>query len=229
VSAAAAVGATSISLQLGAPATATDSKALVAGTRLTLGTTQVEVVNNATTGSGVYNITTTATTVNVKPITAAIAATATGTTYFAIQLCLKNANLTTSTTTVDNTTNCNEGLFTQVNVGVMKMLDLAGFLSSKDYGYQVLASLGVNLGSVYFVLDYDRKFTVQGTTQLTDPSITEAAVKQLVGWSLQSQVQSVDATYGSFLTTAQQTALATLRANYGLAPQTDIETVAVAV
>ncbi len=188
--------------------------ALVPGTILNFGAVAVTVAD-PTDGSGVYFITTTAAPINVVALSGAVALNATAQTYFAIPLCLKNANVTTNTTQVDNTTNCTGTLFTQINTGFMKMLELGGFLASGDYGYFTLSSLGKELQSAFFAIDYDRRFFTSGVVQLTDPSITDSAVKQLAGWTIQGQIQSLDSSYGSYLTSAEQTANATARKLYG--------------
>jgi hypothetical protein len=229
---AAIIGATSITISLDAGFTPSSGAytvasryALVPGTIVRFGSQDV-VITEPADNSGVYFITTTAQAVNVKPLTAAIAINDTATTYFAIPLCLKSANLTTNTTQVDDTTNCTGNLFTQINVGYMKMLDLAGFLTSQDYAYYILEQLGANLDSAFYVIDYDQRFLYGGVANLTDPSITDAVVKGLVGWTVQGQVQSVDFVYAGYLSAAQVTELATVRANYGLKPAKGVVTVA---
>jgi hypothetical protein len=173
-------------------------------------------------GDGVYFITTTAQQINVKRLTAPIlAANVTAQTYFAIKLCLKSSNITTNTTQIDNTTNCTGALFTQINVGFMQMLDLAGFVASKDYGFYLLQQLGKNLQSCFFLVDYNGRFSRGGVVQLTDPSITEAVVKQLVGFTVQGQIQSIESDFGSYLTATQLTACNSQRVLYGFAPAID--------
>lgn len=197
--------------------------ALTPGTILKFGTQYVEVTDTND-GAGVYFITTTAQLVNVKRLKAAVALDATAQTYFAIKLCLKNSNITTNSTQVDNTTNCTGTLFTQITVGYQKMLDMAGFMASKDYGYEVLRLLGKDLQAVFFCIDYDNRFSNAGVAQLTDPSLTEVAVKQLAGWSIQGQIQSIDSSYGSYLTATDLTAANTERALYGFTPAIDVVT-----
>lgn len=194
--------------------TAASKYALTPGNILVVGGIQVEVAE-PTDGSGVYFITTTAQAINVVFLKVAVPVGAAATTYFAISLCLKKADITTNTTAIDNTTNCTGVLFTQINVGYMKMLDMAGFLTSKEYGYYLLKLLGKDLQSAFFAIDYDRRFFNRGVVQLTDPSITEAVVKQIAGWSIQGQIQSVDASYDSYLTTLQKASLDIDRASYG--------------
>jgi hypothetical protein len=228
ITTATAVGATQISLALDStfvPAsgayTASSRYALTPGTILQFGSVYVEVTDTLS-GDGVYFITTTAQQVNVKRLTAPIiAANLTASTYFAIKLCLKSSNITTNTTQVDNTTNCTGALFTQVNVGYMQMLDLAGFVASKDYGFYLLQTLGKQLQACFFLVDYNGRFSRGGIVQLTDPSITEAVVKQLVGFTVQGQVQSISSDYGSYLTAAQLTAANAERTLYGFAPAID--------
>lgn len=229
--AAAAIGDTVLSLKLDSTYTpisgaytASSKYPLTPGTILAFGSNLVEVTAD-TAGNGVYFITTTAQNVNVRRLTVAVASAASSNTYFAIQLCLKSSNVTTNTTQIDNTTNCTGSLFTQVNVGYMKMLDLAGFLSSQDYGYYILSTLGRDLQSVFYAIDYDTRFLDSGVAQLTDPSITEAVVKQLAGYTLQAQIQSVDLRYGSYLTVADQAALATTRNLYGLKAASGLVTI----
>jgi hypothetical protein len=226
-----AIGDTTISVRLDSTYTPTSGAysaaskySLTPGTILNFAGNLVEVVDTNT-GDGVYFITTTAQPVNVKRIKTAIATAATALTYFAIILCLKNSNITTNSTQVDNTTNCSQELFTQVTVGYMKMLDLAGFVASKDYGYYLLSELGKTLKSVFYAIDYDGRFSSTGVAQLTDPSITEVAVKQLAGWTVQGQIQSVDSVYGSYLTAANTIAANTERSLYGFAPAIDIVTI----
>jgi hypothetical protein len=229
--AAAAIGDTSISISLDAafPAasgayTAASKYALTPGTILTFGAVQVEVTDTNA-GEGVYFIGTTAQVVNVKRLKAAIATAATAETYFAIKLCLKNSNITTNSTQVDNTTNCTGVLFTQITVGYMKMLELGGFMASKDYGYEVLDKLGDDLKAVFYLIDYDSRMSNTGVAQLTALSITEAAVKQLAGWTVQGQIQSVDSKYGSYLTATQLLAANTERSLYGFGSAIDVVTV----
>ena len=228
LSVAAAIGDTSISLQLDSTFTPTSGAytaasryALTPGTILRLGTVDVEVTDTNN-GDGVYFITTTAQVVNVRRLKVSILTTAVAQTYFAIKLCLKNSNITTNSTQVDNTTNCTGTLFTQITVGYMKMLDMAGFLASKDYGYEVLRLLGKDLQAVFFCIDYDNRFSNSGVAQLTDPSLTEVAVKQLAGWAIQAQIQSIDSSYGSYLSAADLVAANTERSLYGFTPAVDV-------
>ena len=229
----AVVGESSMSIQLDSTFiptsgayTAASRFALVPGSIIDFGGVKVEVAD-ATNGSGVYFISTAAQVVNVVRLTDVVPVDATAETFFAVPLCLKSSNINTSSTQVDNTTNCTGTLFTQITTGYMKTLEMAGFLASNDFGYFTLSSLGKDLKSIFFAIDYDGRFLTVGLAQLTDPSITEAVVKQLAGYTLQGQIQSLEASLGSYLTVADQAALAKYRAHYGFRASQGINTLLV--
>lgn len=189
------------------------------GAILKIGAQSIEVLA-PTDGSGVYKVSTaTATTINIKRLTAAVAVNTAFTSYLGVLACVKTANIDTQTTSVDNTTNCTGSLYTKLNLGVDKMLKLEGFLSSADYAYYLLKTVGKDLGSFFFALDYDGQFFVTGVFQTTDPSVAGNQVKQIVSWTVDGQIQSIDADYGSYVASAAElTVLNNLRANYGFAP-----------
>lgn len=186
------------------------------GAFLKIGAQTVEVLAPSD-GSGIYKLSTAAPTViNIKRLTAAIPINTAFTSYLGVLACVKTANIDTQTTSVDNTTNCTGSLYTKLNLGVDKMLKLSGYLSSADYAYYLLKTIGKDLGSFFFALDYDSRFFVTGVFQTTDPSIAGNEVKQIVTWTVDGQIQSIDADYGSYVPSAGElTALNTLRANYG--------------
>jgi hypothetical protein len=171
-------------------------------------------------GSGVYKLSTAAPTViNVKRLTAVIALDTPFTSHLGVLACVKTANIDTQTTSVDNTTNCTGALYTKLNLGVDKMLKLSGYLSSADYAYYLLKTVGKDLGSFFFALDYDGRFFVTGVFQTTDPSIAGNEVKQIVSWTVDGQIQSIDSDYGSYVESAGDlTALNESRSNYGFGP-----------
>jgi hypothetical protein len=221
VTAAAAVNDSTLSIQI--TTAAITAAPLSPGVVLKIGSQNVEVLA-PTDGSGVYKLSTAAATViNVKRLTATIAVNATFTSYLGVLTCVKTANIDTQTTSVDNTTNCTGSLYTKLNLGVDKMLKLAGYLSSADYAYHLLKTIGKDLGSFFFALDYDGRYFVTGVFQTTDPSVAGNEVKQIVTWSVDGQVQSIDNDFGSYVATAGElTLLNTLRADYGFKPAVSV-------
>jgi hypothetical protein len=219
---AAAVGATQISLALAAPALATDREPLSPGLFLNIGGNSVEVLPPPT-GAGIYNLSTVPQLVTVKRLKVAITVNTTLTNFLPLVTCLTSNNIETSTESVDNTTNCSKFLFTKINVGYSKMIKMAGFLRSKDFSYYILKKYGKDLKSFWFALNYDDQFLTTGLFQGTDPSITDGAVKQVVKWTMDGQIQSIDQEYGNYVETAADLALLeTLRANYGLLPSKSV-------
>ena len=214
VTAAGVIGDTTISVQI--TTAAVTAAPLSPGAILKIGTAYVTVLA-PTDGSGIYKLNTaSATVINVKRLTSAIAVNATFTSYLGVLACVKTANIETQTTSVDNTTNCTGALYTKLNLGVDKMLKLAGYLSSADYAYYLLKTIGKDLGSFFFALDYDSRFFVTGVFQTTDPSVAGNEVKQIVTWSVDGQIQSIDADYGSYVDSAGDlVVLEALRSNYG--------------
>jgi hypothetical protein len=168
-------------------------------------------------GSGVYTITTTSVTVNVKRLTTAIPVDATALSYLGIHACLKSANIATSTTSQDNTTNCTGELETMLNISYSKKMNIAGYVSSQDFGYYLMKVTGQALGSFFFALDYDRKQLVTGVVQITDPNIQGNEVKNIVSYDLEGQVQSISHDSGSYFDSLPaQTEAANIRRLYGL-------------
>jgi hypothetical protein len=212
--AAGAIGDTTLSIQV--TTAGVTAAPLSPGVFLKIGVQRIEVLA-PTDGSGVYKLSTASPTViNVKRLTAVVAAAATFTNYLGVLACVKTANIDTQTTSVDNTTNCTGALYTKLNLGVDKMLKLAGYLSSADYAYYLLKTIGKDLGSFFFAVDYDSRFFVTGVFQTTDPSVAGNEVKQIVTWSVDGQIQSIDADYGSYVDSAAElVVMEALRANYG--------------
>jgi hypothetical protein len=225
--AAVAVGATSIQLLLNpanVPAyTATSAYPLLSGTVLTFsGGLQVKV-QDASDGTNVYVLTTTAQSVNVELVQTAIPATAIASTFFGLQLCVSSVGLTTNTNTVDSTTNCTGSLYTSVSTGFTKELALMGYLASKDFAYEVIRSRGYDLGTFFFAVDFDGKFYLEGQVQLTDFSLTQLEVKQIAKFENRGQIQQIDFQAGSFVKDAAAlTLLNQKRALYGFASAKDV-------
>jgi hypothetical protein len=209
-----ALGDATLSVQITTPGVV--AAPLSPGMFLKIGSQTVEVLA-PTDGSNIYKLSTAAPTViNVKRLTAAIPVDTAFTSYLGVLACVKTANIDTQTTSVDNTTNCTGSLYTKLNLGVDKMLKLSGYLSSADYAYYLLKTIGKDLGSFFFALDYDSRFFVSGVFQTTDPSIAGNEVKQIVTWTVDGQIQSIDADYGSYVASAGElTVLTDLRSNYG--------------
>jgi len=216
VAVAGAIGDATLSIQV--TTVGVTAAPLSPGAILKIGTQSVEVLAPSD-ASGIYKLSTAAPTViNIKRLTAAIALDAPFTSHLGVLACVKTANIETQTTSVDNTTNCTGSLYTKLNLGVDKMLKLSGYLSSADYAYYLLKTVGKDLGSFFFALDYDRRFFVTGVFQTTDPSVAGNEVKQIVTWTVDGQIQSIDADYGSYVASAPElTVLNDLRSNYGFA------------
>jgi hypothetical protein len=226
VDAAAAVGATQISVVLQAAShTSTDKIPLSPGTFLTIGTQVVEVVEPPN-GTAIYILSLVPQLITVKRLKAAIAVNAAFTNYCFLRTCLTSNNIETSTESVDNTTNCTGVLFTKLNVGYGKMIKLAGFNRSKDYAYYILKKFGKDLKTFWFALDYDGRFLVTGQFQGTDPSVTDGAVKNIVKWNMDGQVQQIDYDGSNYVETAADlVALEALRANYGFGKSVGVQVI----
>jgi hypothetical protein len=225
VNVAAIAGATQISLQLDPTDTSYNSNTRVplsAGLYLTIGTEKVEVVEPLN-GSIIYMLSTTPQLVQVKRLKNAITINTTFTNFCFLKCCLTSNNIDTQTTSVDNTTNCSDVLETKLNVSYGKMIKMSGFQRSKDYAFYILQKFGKNLKTFWFALDYDGRFLVTGQFQGTDPSSSDASVKNIVKWTMDGHIQQIDNDYGSFVETATDlTALEVTRANYGLLPSVGV-------
>ena len=148
---------------------------------------------------------TTPTVVSIPRSLVAVAVTAIASTYLAAKICVMKADTATSTTTQDNTTTCTGLLATKINTAYEDVLDISGFPNGKDRAYyDIMETVGRQVGSVFFMKDYDRQEHEVGVLQLTKPSRPGAQAKGLVSYTMQGQVQTyTDYFQGSIsLTTA---------------------------
>lgn len=176
-------------------------------------------------------LTTAGVTVEISPANAAVAAlttTATADSYLAGRICLETKNITTNAQTAQANEDCGDNLLVQVYTGFTKDLAITGFPSTSVAFWHMFESLGQNLDTVYFYLDYDGKYGRYGTGQITPASDTNNTAAQILGFSANLSITSIttdlplslvgypDPVTGVIYTAANITANNVRRALYGL-------------
>lgn len=147
---------------------------------------------------------TTPTVISIPRSTVAVAATAICSTYLAAKLCIMKADTATAATTQDNTTTCTGLMATKINTAYEDTLDISGFPNGKDRAYyDIMETIGRQVGSIFFMKDYDRQEHEVGVVQLVKPSRPGAQAKGLVSYTMQGQIQSyIEYFQGSIALTA---------------------------
>jgi hypothetical protein len=209
------LGAKTISLELDAtyvPGGYTGASAIpiYPGTILYFGVVPIEVTEYAV-------LTTTAQLVNIKPAPAPLAIDLTAQSYLSAILCTSGFNISAPPQTATNSTVCSGNLLTDVNTGYKRMATIQGFPDKADGAFwNILVNIGKELGSVYYMVDYNGQFSETGIMQLSFPDLQQGNVAQIQTYQIQGQVQSFEMQAGSsFLTPAQLTAANLERHLYG--------------
>jgi hypothetical protein len=133
--------------------------------------------------------------VEITPANAAVAAlttTATAQSYLSCRLCLETKNITTSNQTGQANEDCGNNLLVQVYTGFTKDMSLTGFPSTSPAFWSFFNGIGEKLEYVYFYLDYANKYGRSGTGQLTPASDTNNTAAQLVGFSANMSITSIN-------------------------------------
>jgi hypothetical protein len=190
--------------------TASTSLPLYKGTILFFGTTAIEVTETT-------NITTTPAAVAIKAAPAAVAINGTASSVLAAILCTSGFNISAPPQTATNSTTCTGNLLTDVNTGYKRMATIQGFPDRNDQAYwNILEKVGKELGSVYYLVDYNGQYSENGVMQLSYPDKQQGNVAQIQTYQIQGQVQSFEVQAGSsILTPTQLTAVNALRRLYG--------------